>query len=289
MLFDLICLQHQNQERAIFGKGPYRIFPRFKALEISESKWATLTHQQQMSMHKKFKIAGMDSAMSLVDELFAEQELRSTLKLSIAPENSGIKIVSLPVLQITFEKAKCLLQKKGLVVPKPGATDGSYIAAGSANNVYTVTTGKVNMGVLSKFLKWFTSSKFGPSFSSFLVTDKQNVGRKGSKRKIGNMAKPPMAQVCDIKTSPDGDVLASPHNLPAIKKTKAKKKVAEKTFSLLGSHNEKESRQSPRHLLNEFNSFSVQDGNGFMENSERISSALYTSVSISPFLKVSSC
>ena len=97
-----------------------------------------------MPMHKKFKIADMNSAKSLVDELIGEKELRSTLKISIAPENSGIKIVSLHVLQIMFEKAKCLLQKKGLVVPKPGATDGSYIATGSVNNVYIVTSGKVN-------------------------------------------------------------------------------------------------------------------------------------------------
>ena len=41
---DLIFLQYQNDERAILGKVPYRISPRFKALEILESKWATLTH-----------------------------------------------------------------------------------------------------------------------------------------------------------------------------------------------------------------------------------------------------
>ena len=89
-------------------------------------------------MLEKFKNAGMDSAKSLVDEPIGQQELRSTLKLSIAPENSGIKTVPMPVLQIMFEKAKYLLQKKGLVVPKPAATDGSYIVGGNANNVYTV-------------------------------------------------------------------------------------------------------------------------------------------------------
>ena len=83
-----------------------RISPRFKALEIPESKWATLNHQQQMSMLEKFKYAGMDSAKSLVDEPIGQQELQSTLKLSIAPENSGMKTVPMPVLQIMFEKAK---------------------------------------------------------------------------------------------------------------------------------------------------------------------------------------
>ena len=225
-------LQYRNEERAALGKGPYRISPRFKALENPELKWATLTHQQRMSMLEKFKNAGMDSAKSLVDEPIGQQELRSTLKLSIAPENSGIKTVPMPVLQIMFEKAKYLLQKKGLVVPKPGATDGSYIVAGNANNVYTVTPGKGNslkcdrarvnakskicehvlavaedIGVMSEFLKWFTSSKSGPSFSSIaLVTTKQNVGKKGSKKIRSIMAKPPVVEVCDIiNTSPDKD------------------------------------------------------------------------------------
>ena len=102
------------------------------------------------------------------------------MKLSIAPENPGIKTVLLLVLQIMFKKAKYLSQKKGLVVSKPNATDGSYIVAGNANNVYTMTPGKGNslkcdracinakskicehvlavaehIGVLSEFLKWF--------------------------------------------------------------------------------------------------------------------------------------
>ena len=180
------------------GKGPYKLSPRFKALKIPESKWAALTHQQRMFTLEKFKNAGMDSAKSLVDEPIGQQGLRSTLKPSIALENSGIKTVPPPVLKIMSEKAKSLLQKKGLVVPKPGATDRSYIVAGSANNVYTVTPGKGNslkcdrscinakskickyvlavaerIGVLSEFLKWFTSSKSGPSFSSMvLVADK---------------------------------------------------------------------------------------------------------------------
>ena len=55
--------------------------------------------------------------------------------------------------------------------------------------------------VLSEFSKWFTSSKSGPSFFSMaLVTDKQNVGRKGSKRKKSNMVKPPVVEICNILT-----------------------------------------------------------------------------------------
>ena len=66
---DLICLEYRNEERAVLEKGPYRISPRLKTLEIPESKWAALTHQQRMSMLEKFKNAGINSAMSLVDDL----------------------------------------------------------------------------------------------------------------------------------------------------------------------------------------------------------------------------
>ena len=57
----------------------------------------------------------MNSATSLVDESIDQQKIRSALKLSIAPQNCGIKTGSLIALQVTFD-SKCLLQKKGPVV-----------------------------------------------------------------------------------------------------------------------------------------------------------------------------
>ena len=62
-----------------------------------------------MFVLEKFKNAGMDSVKSLIDESISQQELRSTLTLSIAPENSDIKTAPLPALQIMSEKAKFLL------------------------------------------------------------------------------------------------------------------------------------------------------------------------------------
>ena len=49
-------------------------------------------------MLEKFKNASIDSAKPLVDEPTGQQELQSSLKLSIAPENSAIKTVTLPVI-----------------------------------------------------------------------------------------------------------------------------------------------------------------------------------------------
>ena len=100
-----------------------------------------------------------------------------------------------------------------------------------------------------------------------LVTDKQNIAKNGSKRKRSNMAKSTVVMVCDIiNTSPDQDILSLSNDLSAIKRTRAKNKVVEKILPSLGSHNEKERRQSPQYLLNEFDSFSVQQGKALIEN-----------------------
>ena len=91
--------------------------------------------------------------------------------------------------------------------------------------------------------------------------------RKGSKRKRSNIRKPAVWEACDIIiTSTDEDILPSPIDLSARKRTKAKNKEEEKILLSLASHNEKESRESHQYLLNEFNSFSVQHGNSLMEN-----------------------
>ena len=87
-----------------------------------------------------------------------------------------------------------------------------------------------HIGVLSKFLKRSTSSKSGPSFSSMaLLTEKQNVGKKDSKRKRSKMAELPVVEVCDIiNTSQDDDILQSSNDLSALKREKEKNKAAKK-------------------------------------------------------------
>ena len=57
---------------------------------------------------------------SLVDRSIDQQEIQSTLKLLIAPENCAIQTVPLPAIQVMFGRANCLLQKQGLI-------DGSAI------------------------------------------------------------------------------------------------------------------------------------------------------------------
>ena len=66
----------------------------------------------------------------------------SANNLSIPPKDSGINTVPLNVLERMFEKAKSLVRSDGLVLGKPGATDGSYVVAGSANRIFCVSPGK---------------------------------------------------------------------------------------------------------------------------------------------------
>ena len=50
--------------------------------------------------------------------------------------------VPLSVLERMFEEAKSLVTNDGLVLGKPGETDGSYFVAGSANLIFCVSPGK---------------------------------------------------------------------------------------------------------------------------------------------------
>ena len=46
------------------------------------------------------------------------------------------------MLEVMFEKVASLIQAYGLVIPKPGSSDGSYVVAGTCNRIFCVTPGK---------------------------------------------------------------------------------------------------------------------------------------------------
>ena len=48
----------------------------------------------------------------------------------------------LSALERVFKKAKSLVRNDGLVLEKPGETDGSYIVAGSANRILCASSGR---------------------------------------------------------------------------------------------------------------------------------------------------
>ena len=144
--------------------------------------------------------------------------------LSISLKDSEINTVPLSVLERMFEKAKSLVRNDGLVLEKPGATDGSYIVAGSANRIFCVSPGKggsfkcdrscINSrtkicehviavaekrGKLEQFVEWFRRSKCDASVSmSALNGAPKSMGRKGNGRKRSNKKRTDIEEVVNI-------------------------------------------------------------------------------------------
>ena len=137
---EIINMQFRNEDRAVFGKGPYKLRKGFEKYYVNDFKWGQLTAQQRLTKIKEFR----NVCMSEKDK---DHENYSTISgsannLSISPKDSGINTVPLSVLETMFEKAKSLVRNDGLVIEKPGATNGSYIVAGSGNRIFCVSSGK---------------------------------------------------------------------------------------------------------------------------------------------------
>ena len=112
------------------------------------------------------------------------ESLSVDMLLPVTTSTSGVTTVPMPILSAMFDKANRLLQASSHMVPKPGASDGSFIVAGHANTFHVVTPGKgsslkcdkscVNSttsicehvlavaqvrGTLKEFLTWYKKSK----------------------------------------------------------------------------------------------------------------------------------
>ena len=227
----IISIQFNNEDRAVFGKGPYRVSEKFQHLAINDTKWSTMTHAQRMASVRKFQDSGIAAQKSKAQ--FSENSpstslLRSTgsesLKMSMTALSCGITSIPMPVLQTLFEKAKQLLSKKGHIVPQPGASNGAYIVAGHSNKIYIVTPGKGGSlacdracpnhstklcehilavaevhGSLKELIAWYKRSKKGPSLTNLAVQGgPKSAGRKPSSRKRSNGKKTPIAEYVNL-------------------------------------------------------------------------------------------
>ena len=124
--------------------------------------------------------------------------------MSLSAKDCKIDKVPLSILEVMFEKAASLTQSDGLVIPKPGFSDGSYVVAGTCNRIFCVTPGKggsfkcdracVNStanicehaiavaekcGKLPDFVQCFRRSKSRPSLTSLALNGApKSVGKK---------------------------------------------------------------------------------------------------------------
>ncbi len=107
-----------------------------------------MTIDQRKRSIKKFITTGVDGKRDELQSNFEEAiESRAAVEedpqsLLITATTCGIQNVLQPILQTIFDKANKLVCSKGLVVPQPGSTNGSYIVAGHLNKIFIVTPGK---------------------------------------------------------------------------------------------------------------------------------------------------
>ena len=139
-LKELIDLQFRNEDRAILDKGPYELNGRFKHLAVNHEAFGQMKHKQRVKRIKVFREAGLESKANLLN--VQDPPDGGNGKVSVSAADCQVKLVPFPVLETMFNRANKLLAKNDFVIPKPGATDGSYIVAAKMNRVFTVNTGQ---------------------------------------------------------------------------------------------------------------------------------------------------
>ena len=245
---NIIEMQYRDEDRAIVGKGPYEVRPEFQHLVVDDKAWSKMSHEQLMAKIEKYVKSGMDAKKVVVnkeieiDNSSIQDSLSSTITLPITASDSGITTVPMPILQAMFDKASQLLRKRDNVIAKPGATDGSFIVAGTGNTIHVVTPGKggclkcdrncVNSSTricehvlavaqirekLSEFLAWYRRSKSGPKVLEMaLGSAPKNAGRKPSTRKRTNKKKPLVTQVVDLLEDVTAEPVVTPNQIPPV-------------------------------------------------------------------------
>ena len=106
----------------MFGKGPYRLRKGFERYFVDDFQWGQLTAQQRLRKVNVFK-ATMNDKEEFVGEY--SSQCSSKQGLSLSAKDCKIDKVPLSILEVMFEKAASLIQTDGLVIPKPGSSDGS--------------------------------------------------------------------------------------------------------------------------------------------------------------------
>ena len=124
----------------MFGKGTYRLRKGFERYFADDFQWGQLTAQQRLRKVDVFKKATMNNKEEFLEE-YASQCLPKQ-GLSLSAKDCKIDKGPLSILEVMFEKAVFLFQTDGLVIPKPGSSDGSYVVAGTCNRIFSVTPGK---------------------------------------------------------------------------------------------------------------------------------------------------
>ena len=223
---DIVETQQRNEDRAVFGKGQYRLREEFQHLSVHDHHRSQLSHLQMKKKLSSYLKAGMKEKKNVMAEVPEDEneEKRSVSEFEMAVRTLNILNVPGPILDGMISKAGDLLSTPANVIQTPGATDGSYVVAGSANKIHSVKPGRggswtcdrtcINRstkicehtlavahvsGTLKEFLIWFGRTRKHPNMMG-MVEDggPKSAGKKPSTRKRSNIKSRPINEYVDI-------------------------------------------------------------------------------------------
>lgn len=65
---NIVEAQHRNEDRAVFGKGPYKVRKEFEHLVVDDATWGRLTQEQRMRRLTTFLKISMGGKKDFITE-----------------------------------------------------------------------------------------------------------------------------------------------------------------------------------------------------------------------------
>ena len=97
-----INTQFKNEDRAVFGKGPYRLQKGFERYFVDDFQWGQWTAQQRLRKVDVFKKATMNDKEEFVEEYVSKCSSKQILPLSA--KDCKIDKVPLSILKVCLKK-----------------------------------------------------------------------------------------------------------------------------------------------------------------------------------------
>ena len=208
---ELVNEQRREVERAVIGRGKYRILEQYQSFIVPESQWFLMTPAQRKNHLSKFHTAAVKDPNDILqcsDSMDTNISPIVPHTLSCDVTNASEKLdIPLPCLQGIWSKAEKLLTTKEAIVPAPGQAPEARMVLSYSGKVphmvtpnksrsfccdsscvnwkslgicsHTVAVAEVN-GKLLQFLS-LCKKKKKPNLTSLLTTDlPKGSGRKGA-------------------------------------------------------------------------------------------------------------
>lgn len=110
---NIVDKQFRNEDRAVFGKGPYEIRPEFQHLAVSDVQWGKLSAEERVTRIERYVKSGMESKKDVSNKrrkVSSVQALSLTPLLSVTASTAGISTVPPSILATMFDKANDLVR-----------------------------------------------------------------------------------------------------------------------------------------------------------------------------------